>query len=64
MKKFFTILIFFIFSASIFAKWEVEIDSLDTSSDFYIFNNISSDKESVIAIAVDIQLVDFTTMIL
>ena len=58
MKKFFTILIFFIFSASIFAKWEVEIDSLDTSSDFYIFNNISLDKESVIAIAVDIQLVD------
>lgn len=48
------ILLFFIFSSSLLAKWEVYIDS----SDCYVFRNFNANKNAAISILVDIELMD------
>ena len=48
------VLLFFIFSSSLLAEWEVYIDS----NDLYVFKNFDVDKKAFILIFVDINLMD------
>lgn len=51
------ILLFFIFSSSLLAEWEVYIDSIDSDSG-YFFVNLNADENALISIIVDIELMD------
>ena len=53
------ILLFFIFSSSLLAKWEVCISSTDDSShNAYLFVNFNADENAFISIVVSMELMD------